>query len=164
MDALKLLGVIFFLAFLVESLVEFFLGQTFDKVPALTPYKWALMYAAAAVGIVGAFVYKFDLLAIMGLYIGVTLQVTTLGMILTGLAIGRGSNFLHDILDKFFVAPSPKVTVTAQLDKHGEALVQREVIANLPTQPDESGRSNAESVANEAMRKQVDARLKEFDL
>ena len=106
MPVLAILGVIFFAAFLIEALVEYLFGQPFEHFPALKPYQWLLMYVSAAVGVAGAFIYQFDLLSILSSYLGAPLSVTWFGVLLTGLAIGRGSNFLHDAVAKFFVKPT----------------------------------------------------------
>ena len=100
-----ILAVIFLVAFLVESLVEYLFGAPFDHVPGMTPYKWVLMYVAMAVGIVGAFVYRFDLIYLIGQYVNAGIVTTTFGIILTGAAIGRGANYLHDLVDKLFIKP-----------------------------------------------------------
>jgi hypothetical protein len=101
-----ILAVIFLLAFLVESLVEYFVGQLFDRLPALQPYKWLLMYVAAAVGVGGAFLFGFDLLYLLGNYLGAEWPALAspswYGMALTGLAISRGANYLHDLVGKYF--------------------------------------------------------------
>lgn len=99
------LGIIFLLAFLVESMVEFAAGAPFEHIPALAPYKWLLMYLSMAVGIVGAFVYNFDILSILSQFVNVAIPVTTFGLILTGCAIGRGANYLHDLVKRYFVKP-----------------------------------------------------------
>lgn len=106
--SLGVLIVILALSFLVETLTEWIFGTIFDRVPALAPYKWALMYVAIAIGILGAFVYRFDLLAILGDAVGSTpkVEVTWYGIIITGGAIGKGSNYLHDFIVKHF---PPKV-------------------------------------------------------
>lgn len=100
------LFVIFLLAFLVESLVEYLFGAPFENIPAMKPYKWLLMYVAMAVGMVGAFVYRFDLLYLLGAFVGTAIQVTVFGILLTGAAIGRGANYLHDLVTRYFVKPS----------------------------------------------------------
>jgi hypothetical protein len=109
MNILLILAIIFLMAFIIESLVEYFFGQLFARVPAIQPYSWMLMYAAAIVGVIGAFLYGFDLLYLLGNYLGVDWpelsQPTWFGTLLTGMAIGRGSNFLHDLVKKFFVKP-----------------------------------------------------------
>ena len=94
--------VVLLLAFLVESLTEYLFGTPFDKIPKLTPFKWLLMYAAMLIGIGGAFVYQLDLVSILGAYIGLAISPGPFGMVMTGAAIGRGSNFVHDIITKFF--------------------------------------------------------------
>lgn len=106
-NPLAILIIIFFLAFLVESLVEYLFGQPFEHMPALAKYKWLMMYIAAAVGVLGAWIYSFDLISLLGVYIGMALPVTWFGVILTGLAIGRGSNYIHDLVTRFFVKPEP---------------------------------------------------------
>ena len=101
-----ILLVIFLMAFLVESLVEYLFGGLFDHVPAITPHKWVLMYVAMGVGILGAFVYQFDLIYLIGLYVKAGIATTTFGIVLTGAAIGRGANYLHDLVKRYFVKPS----------------------------------------------------------
>jgi hypothetical protein len=104
---LGLLGIILLLAFLVESLVEALFGPAFDKIAILTPWKWCLMYVAMIAGVIGAFVYGFDLLALLSAYLKVNLPSTPFGILLTGLAIGRGSNYVHDIVTRFFKPETP---------------------------------------------------------
>jgi hypothetical protein len=106
MNVLAILAVVFLLAFLVESMTEYVFGTPFDKIPILTPFKWLLMYLAAGVGVTGAFVYQLDLMNLLGLFVGVPFAITPFGMIFTGLAIGRGASYLHDLVDKYFVKPA----------------------------------------------------------
>ena len=103
MSILAILAVILLLAFMVESLTEYFFGQLAANIPALKPYSWLLIYVAAAVGVLGAFVYKFDLLSLLGGYLQVNIPIGPFGIAITGAAIGRGSNYIHDIISKFFV-------------------------------------------------------------
>ena len=96
--------IILLLAFLVESLVEYLFGRIFDQVKALTPYRWLLAYIAAAVGIGGCFWYGFDLLYLLGGYLDAGMAgPPAFGIALTGLAVGRGSNYVHDLVTRFFV-------------------------------------------------------------
>jgi len=85
----------FALSFLVESMVEYILGTPMDKIEAAKPFKWLLMYAAAVVGVGLAFWYKLDLIS------EITGQVTTVGIVLTGLTLGRGSNYVHDFYQAY---------------------------------------------------------------
>ena len=101
-----ILLVIFLLAFLVESLVEYLFGALFDHVPTLIKFKWCLMYISLVVGIIGAFVYQFDLVYLIGLYVRAGIATTVFGIILTGAAIGRGANYLHDLVKRYFVKPT----------------------------------------------------------
>jgi len=102
MSVLAILMVILLLAFLVESLTEFLLGDVFDKITVLTPFKWTLKYFAVAAGVLGAFVYKFDLPALLGQYLEITIATSVFGIVLTGIAIGKGSNYLHQVISQFF--------------------------------------------------------------
>lgn len=98
---LQVFGLVLFVAFMVESMVEYLAGTAFDKFPALVPYKWALMYLGAAAGIVAALYYRFDLVFLISrLSGGEVVQPSIFGIILTGLAIGRGAGFLNDLLSK----------------------------------------------------------------
>ncbi len=102
-----ILLVIFFIAFLVESITEYLFGVLFQRIPVLASYSWALIYVAAVIGIAGAFVYQFDLIATLGIYIGLLMAPNWFGMLLTGIVIGRGSNFVHDLAGRFFTKITP---------------------------------------------------------
>jgi hypothetical protein len=100
------LVIILFLAFLVtEGTVEYFLGQLFQHVPRLNSYQWALMYVSAIVGVLLALFYRLDLIALLSQYLQMqpVIVAGSVGEVLTGLAIGRGANFVHDLMDRFFV-------------------------------------------------------------
>jgi hypothetical protein len=96
-----LFSIIFILAFMVETLTEATVGTIFDKVPRLVPFKWTIMYIAMIVGVVGSFVYNLDIMYFLGIYLKQNIAVTIFGKTITGLAIGRGSNFIHDLVVKF---------------------------------------------------------------
>jgi len=106
MEIFATLGIIFAVTFLIEAFVEYFAGTPMDKIPKLTPYKWLLMYVAIAVSIPISFYYKFDLIALLGSFLEKEIAVSWVGIVLSGLAIGRGSNFLHQFVSKFFPAKS----------------------------------------------------------
>jgi hypothetical protein len=106
MDPLAILAILLVIAFLVETLTEFLFAPFFDKITALTPFKWTQMYIALIVGVVGAGLYHFDIIFLLGLYLGQPIPVTWYGVMLTGLAIGKGSNYLHDAITKF-LQPKP---------------------------------------------------------
>lgn len=94
---LSVAGIIFLLAFLVESFVEYFFGILTQKIAKLAPFSWLLIYLSAGVGVGLAFWYQFDFISLSGDFLGETIAVSPVGMILTGLMIGRGSNYVHDI-------------------------------------------------------------------
>ncbi len=107
-EILGTLAIIFTITFLVEASVEYILGTAFDKIPKLTAYKWVLMYVSLAVGIGISFYYRFDLIALIATTLGITFSVTWVGIVFSGLVIGRGSNFLHQFVSKFFPAKKPE--------------------------------------------------------
>jgi hypothetical protein len=108
MNPLLMLGFILFVAFLTEALTEYFLGEPFNHSPKLAPWKWLLQYISAGVGICLAFYYKLDLFYLFGQYVGAqTIPMGWPGIVFTGLSIGRGSNFIHDIWGKFFPKTVP---------------------------------------------------------
>jgi hypothetical protein len=90
-----------FLAGLDEGLIEYLFGTPMDKIAALKPYKWLLMYLSALAGIGLAFWYQLDLSALIP---GVT--VSWVGMLLTGIMLGRGANYVHDIIKTYLVKPA----------------------------------------------------------
>ena len=88
-------GLSLLLAFLTESSVEYVLGTPMDKIPALKPHKWLLMYAGLLVGVGLCFFFELDLVApLYG-------DVSWVGQLLTGLAVGRGSNYVHDLYSRY---------------------------------------------------------------
>lgn len=111
MNVIVFLGIIFLLSFIVESFTEYFFGKLFEKIPRLQPYQWTLQYIAAVIGVAGAFIYKFDLLFLLATYLNDILKTTVefpstwFGILLTGLAIGRGSNYIHQIISTWFKKP-----------------------------------------------------------
>lgn len=102
---LAVIGVIVLLAFLVESLTEYAFGRAVEHIPALQPWSWCLAYVAMAVGIAGAWVYRFDLMYLIGQALETTVPVTGFGITITGMAIGRGANYIHDLVSRFFAKP-----------------------------------------------------------
>lgn len=81
---------IFILAVLVEGLIAYFVSDEKKSQP------W-LKYVAAGLGVLLCLAYNADLLASLGL---VSLY-PFVGQVLTGLVIGRGSNYLNDFISKF---------------------------------------------------------------
>ena len=104
------LGVIFLMAFFVETGVEFLLGDLFNIFPKLQPYKPLLKYIAVAIGIGMSFYFTLDIIALTKSIIisftnpGIVPEYvsTPVGIVWTGIAIGKGSNYLHQIVGRFF--------------------------------------------------------------
>ncbi len=77
-------------ALLIESVVESF-KVAFDKGKFSYTYIGSLL-----LGIAGCLVYSLDLFALAGL----ETAVPYVGSVLSGLVLGRGSNFVSDIIGK----------------------------------------------------------------
>lgn len=108
---LGLMGVVLLLAFVAESSTEYFFGDLFDHIEVLKPYK-PLKYVAAIVGLIFAFWWKLDVIylstAILSELLNENLNnfpialtnVSTLGIIVTGVSIGRGSDYVHQLYNR----------------------------------------------------------------
>lgn len=98
----------FLLSFLIESSVEYIFGTPMAKIEKLKPFTWLLMYVAMAAGVGLSFFYQLDLVALLPVWLDSLAEgagsyaPTPVGYVLTGLAIGRGSNYLHQVMSKFF--------------------------------------------------------------
>ena len=97
MNELLILAGAFALAFLIETLVVYLVGEPINHIPKLLPFKWLLMYVSAGVGVGLSLFYKLDLISLI-----FQQAATVVGIVITGLAIGRGSNYLHQFVSKFF--------------------------------------------------------------
>jgi hypothetical protein len=114
-DVMIVMGVIFLLAFLVETLVEFLFAPIFNNVGQLEKLKWTQFYIAVVVGVIGAFVYQFDLLFLLSGFLAQlfsplvqadpAIPQTVYGTAITGVAIGHGAAFLHDAVTRYFKKP-----------------------------------------------------------
>jgi hypothetical protein len=106
--AIPLFTLSFLLSFLIESGTEYIFGTPMSKIEKLKPFTWLLMYVSMAAGVGLSFYYKLDLIALLPTWLAELTQSTAaymptpVGFVLTGLAIGRGSNYLHQLMSKFF--------------------------------------------------------------
>jgi len=110
-SVLIVLGVLFMLAFLVETLVEFLFAPLFNNIKAIEKFKWVQLYIAVVVAVIGAFIYQFDLLYLLARFLAQLVQaepvvmMTPYGIAITGIAIGHGAGYLHDAVAKYFRKP-----------------------------------------------------------
>ena len=91
------------LATLVEGGIEYIFGTVFDKIPVLKDYRWLLMYVGLLAGVALSFYYAIDLIALAANLAGATQTTTPVGVVLTGLVIGRGANYLHDFVSRWLI-------------------------------------------------------------
>ena len=105
LTTLTVLAGIFVLAFLAETLTEYF-ARPFLRAETLPGSNheplhvvpaWSLRYIAALVGVTLAIAYRADVLALFGL----VAWSPWIGYVVTGLIIGRGANYLNDIVDRW---------------------------------------------------------------
>lgn len=110
MNPLAALAVAFALAFIAESGTEYIFGTPMSKIEKLAPYTWALMYVGLAAGVGMAWYYQLDLIALIQQFAGEqtgalaadqVVSATPLGVILSGLVVGRGANFLHQFVSQY---------------------------------------------------------------
>lgn len=90
---MDMLAQIAFVAFVVEGLVEWFVGSWSDAA-GLSPVVMRLV--AAVVGVILCAGFGLDLFK----QVGIVSSVPYLGAVVTGLVISRGSNALHDLYGK----------------------------------------------------------------
>ncbi len=98
---MEVLPIVLLLAFLIESLVEVVFSTLKKTFPFLARVSGLEFYAAMVAGIIGALVYRFDFLVILATWLNIPLSSSLFGTLISGLAIGRGSNYLHDLVAKF---------------------------------------------------------------
>ena len=81
---------IILLSTLIEGLITYLFGKTSENMP---PRPW-LKYVSLGLGVLASIAYKIDILALVGL----SSFMPVVGYVMSGLIIGRGSNYLNDIL------------------------------------------------------------------
>jgi hypothetical protein len=101
MEALTPFTVVLALAFLCESLTEYFFSDVLTALRLDTKY---LRYIAALVGVGLALLYDLDALRD---FLGVSPRLGYLGEVLTGLILGRGANYVHDLYSTY-IKPDDK--------------------------------------------------------
>jgi hypothetical protein len=101
---METIGLVFALTILTEGIVEY-LGTSISK--QFKPYVAALLSMTVCV------LYNADLLAMLGY----TALVPYTGAVLTGLMIGRGSNYVNDVISRLNVVRTPAKPVGQVLNQ-----------------------------------------------
>ena len=99
----SILAIVFILAVIVEALIDY-ATTIFMKVDGKTVIEWKKI-AAIALGIFLAVAAGADFLAASGL----DFQIPYVGMVLTGIFLSRGSNYVSDFLTMINTRKTPKV-------------------------------------------------------
>jgi hypothetical protein len=95
MEGVAPLLVVTALAFLCESLTEYFFADALVAVGIAGKH---LRYIAAVVGVTLALLYGLDA---MHQSLGLSPRLPHVGEVLTGLVLGRGSNYVHDLYARY---------------------------------------------------------------
>lgn len=112
MNPFAALAIAFALAFMAESGTEYIFGTPMEKIEKLKPFKWLLMYVGLAAGVGMSWYYQIDVIALIQAFAGgggaapepplqAVVEATPLGVVLTGLVVGRGANFLHQFVSQY---------------------------------------------------------------
>ena len=101
MDPITQLTLILLLAFLAEGLTEYFARPILVAVRLANKSPLWLRYIAMLVGVGLSFAYRADLLQMMGY----TAVHPAIGITLTGVLIGRGSNYMNELASRFLQPP-----------------------------------------------------------
>jgi len=110
MNDVTAVAVFVFFAFLVESTTEYIFSPWVDLAKAKWPVVEQLeplKFIALIVGVLVSFGFELDLIVVA--FPDVTPQAPWFGLLLTGLLIGRGGNFVHDTW-KTYIAPEQPMT------------------------------------------------------
>lgn len=97
---MELLG-LGFLATFVEGLITYLFGKTAEDQP---PRPW-LKYVSLILGVLLALAYQIDI----GTAVGLVSPFPVVGSVLSGLIIGRGANYLNDIMSFIKVSTNAKL-------------------------------------------------------
>lgn len=111
MPIIETFAAIFILAVLVEGFIEYFVSDPNKKQP------W-LKYLAAVFGMALCVAYDADLFAALGLHSAYPF----IGEVLTGLVIGRGSNYLNQFIGQ--VSGKGQATVSLPRGSNASAEVR----------------------------------------
>jgi archaellum biogenesis protein FlaJ (TadC family) len=92
------------LAFMAEGTTEYLFATPLARIVADAEWRTtATRYIALLVGVAVAFGYNLDIIAVIAP--GLVPVAPWVGVALTGIVIGRGSNYLNDFASRFFVKP-----------------------------------------------------------
>lgn len=93
------------LAIIIETITE----NLKNAIPKFKEMKWAVMLTTLALGVLLAFVCGADILALLG-YVE---HIPYVGVVLTGILIGGGSNVIYDLVNRI---KGQKETMAASLE------------------------------------------------
>lgn len=86
-----------FLSLVTERIVEQFVAPLVDRYPNI---KWILPYIALLMGSLVTAAFGVDLFTPLAESLGLVPVSKSVGLVLSGLVVGGGSSFLHDLWPK----------------------------------------------------------------
>jgi hypothetical protein len=89
---------IFFASVVLAILIEKITGVIKDAIGVKLP-AWVWFIISSGLGIVLAILFQVDILSALG-FVSPVAAAAYVGQIITGIAIGAGSGFVHDVIDK----------------------------------------------------------------
>jgi|SRR5689334_2952687 len=95
---------ILMLAVLCEALVEY--------AGTPIPQRWK-PYAAALVGVIVALLYGVDVFALVASQFGQSARIPYVGEVLSGILLGRGSNYINDLISRLQMVRLPAAPIAA---------------------------------------------------
>ena len=102
MMVMGLMLVMLLLAYVVETAVEFLFGELFRRIAILRGVGWCQRYIAVGVAVWLAFIFRLDLFYVLSEYLEFfwepLSQPSAAGTGLTGIMMGMGSSYLHDVI------------------------------------------------------------------
>lgn len=91
---------VLFAATVIEIVIEHTIALLYDNIQALQSYKWTQKLWAGGVGILSAFVFEINLMAMVAKHLEFALPETEsavrLAFVITGLVLGMGAQRIHE--------------------------------------------------------------------
>lgn len=118
MTPIVTLIIAFILAVAAEGGVEILFGQPLAMIKTTSPYKsMILTYIGVAAGVFLAIFYQVDMIYSLGTLASETgaVQPSLVGYIMSGLVIGRGSNYVHDFAMRILASRPAVAEVVATI-------------------------------------------------
>jgi hypothetical protein len=115
LSVMSLLLVLVFLAYLIETLLEALLSKVLrERWSGWSQWSWLMFVPAVGLGVYAAILYRLDFLFLLGSFLEqvlfdltgqeqpLGLPQTVFGYVITGVGVGMGSTYVHDLIGRYF--------------------------------------------------------------